>query len=61
MKVIQIALLYNKIECYNTGVQRSPSLSQRLHSLLKVAYDSKYKMFGRAQKKGLDTVATIGS
>ena len=48
MKVIQNALLYNKIEYYNTGVQRSPSLSQRLHSLLKAAFDSKYKMFGRA-------------
>ena len=24
------------------------SLSQRLHSLLKAAYDSKYRMFGRA-------------
>ena len=50
MKVIQNALLYNKIECYNKGVQRSPSLSQRLHSLLKAASDSKNKMFGRAPK-----------
>jgi len=25
MKVIQGALLYNKIECYNKGVQRSQS------------------------------------
>ena len=48
--MIQNALLYNKIECYNTGVQRSPSLSQRLHSLLKAAYDPKYKLFGRAPK-----------
>ena len=30
MKVIQDALLYNKIECYNKGVQRSPSLSVML-------------------------------
>ena len=35
MKVIQDALLYNKIEYYNKGVQRSPSLSKRLYSLLK--------------------------
>jgi len=27
MKVIQNALLYNKIECYNRRVQRSPSCS----------------------------------
>jgi len=53
MKVIQDALLYNKIECYNKGVQRSPSLSVRgcTHSL-KHAHHSKYKMFGRAPKKG---------
>jgi len=37
MKVIQDALLYNKIECYNKVVQRSPSLSERLHSLLKTS------------------------
>ena len=37
MKVIQNALLYNKIECYNKGVQRSPFLSKRLHSLLKTS------------------------
>ena len=29
MKVIQDALLYNKIECYNKRVQRSPSLSAK--------------------------------
>jgi len=35
MKVIQDALLYNKIGCYNKGVQRSPSLSAKgcTHSL----------------------------
>ena len=54
MKVIQDALLYNKIECYNKGVQRSPSLSVEgcTHSL-KHVHHSKYKMFGRAPKKGL--------
>ena len=30
MKVIQDALLYNKIECYNKGVQRSPSFSEKV-------------------------------
>ena len=29
MKVIQDTVLYNKIDCYNKGVQRSLSLSQR--------------------------------
>ena len=35
MEVVQDALLYNKIECYNKGVQRSPSLSVKgcTHSL----------------------------
>ena len=53
MKVIQNALLYNKIECYNKGVQRSPSLSVKgcAHSL-KHAHYPKYKMFGKAPKKG---------
>ena len=52
MKVIQDALLYNKIECYNKGVQKSPSLSVKgcTHSL-KHAHHSEYKMFGRAPKK----------
>ena len=52
MKVIQDALLYNKIECYNKGVQRSPSLSAKgcTHSLRHL-HRSKYKMFGRASKK----------
>ena len=53
MKVIQDALLYNKIECYNKGVQRIPSLSVKgcTHSL-KQSHYSKYKMFGKAPKKG---------
>ena len=52
MKVIQDALLYNKIECYNKGVQRSPSLSTKgcTHSSRHL-HRSKYKMFGRASKK----------
>ena len=48
MKVIQNALLYNKIEYYSTIKEyREVPLSQKLHSLLKAAYDSKYRMFGR--------------
>ena len=35
MKVIQSALLYNKIECYNKGAQRSPSLSVNDYTLLR--------------------------
>jgi len=52
MKVIQDALLYNKTECYNKEVQRSPSLSVKgcTHSL-RYFHHSKYKMFGRAPKK----------
>ena len=52
MKVIQDALL-NKIGCYNKGVQRSHSLSTKgcTHSSRHL-YSSKYKMFGRAPKKG---------
>ena len=53
MKVIQDALLYNKIEYYNKGVQRSPSLSVKgCTQSLKHAHHSTYKMFGRALKKG---------
>ena len=53
MKVIQDALLYNKIECYYKGLQRSPSLSAKgcTHSSRHL-HRSKYKMFGRAPKKG---------
>ena len=36
MKVIQDALLYNKIECYNEGVQRSPSCSAKGYTLLEI-------------------------
>jgi len=52
MKVIQDALLYNKIGCYNKGVQRSPSLSAKgcTHSSRNL-HRSKYKMFRRAPKK----------
>ena len=51
MKVVQDALLYNKIECYDKGVQKSSSLSVKgcTHSL-KLAHNSKYKMFRRAPK-----------
>ena len=52
MKVIQNALLYNKIECYNKGVQRSPSHSERLHSLLKTSTPLQVQDVGRAPKKG---------
>jgi len=53
MKVIQDALLYNKIECYNKGVQKSPFLSAKggTHSSRHL-HHFKYKMFGRASKKG---------
>ena len=53
MKVIQDALLSNKIECYNKGVQRSPSLSAKgyTHSSRHL-HRSKYKIFERALKKG---------
>ena len=36
VKVIQNALLSNKIECYNKEVQRSPSYSAKGYSLLKI-------------------------
>ena len=38
MKVIQNALLYNKIECYNTGVHKEVAFSQRLHSLFEAGF-----------------------
>jgi len=53
MKVIQDALLYNKIECYNKKVQRSPScLAKGCNHSLKHLHHSRSKMFGRTQKKG---------
>ena len=53
MKAIQDALLYNKIECYNKGVQRSPSrLVKGCTHSLKYLHHSRSKMFGRAPKKG---------
>jgi len=53
MKVIQDALLYNKIECYNKRVQRSPSRPVKgcTHSL-KYLHHSRSKMFGRKPKIG---------
>ena len=68
IKMIQDTLLYNKIECYNKGVQRSPSRSVKgcTHSL-KYLHHSRAKMFRRTSKKGsafplLDyiSVETIG-
>ena len=52
MKVIQGTLLYNKIECYNKGVQRSPSLTVKgcTHSSIHL-HRSRFKMFRREQKK----------
>ena len=53
MKVIQDALLYNKIDYYNKGVQRSPfhSVKGCTHSL-KHLHHSRCKMFGRTPKRG---------
>ena len=55
MKVIQDALLYNKIECYNKGVQRSPSLSlsKRLHSLLEACSPLQVQDVWKDAKEGL--------
>ena len=60
MKVIQDALLYNKIEYYNKGVQRSPSLSKRLHSLLKVISLLQIQDVWKSAKEGPSNVVTIG-
>ena len=62
MKVIQDALLYNKIECYNKGVQRSPSLSvKRLHSLLEAYSPLQVQDIWKGAKEGLSTMVMIGS
>jgi len=59
MKVIHDALLYNKIECYNKGVQRSPSRSVKgcTHSSRHL-HRSRYKMFGRAPKRDPSSSST---
>ena len=60
-KVIQDALFYNKIECYNKGVQRNLSLSKRLHSLLEACSSLQVQDVWKGAKEGLRTVVTIES
>ena len=67
MKVIQDALLYNKIECYDKGVQKSSSLSKRLHSLLEAFpplqiqdVSLQIQDVWKSAEEGLSTVKTIG-
>ena len=59
MKVIQNALLYNKIECYNKGVQRSSSLSNV--ALTPWSFSPfQVQDVRKGAKDGLSTVMTFG-
>ena len=61
MKVIQDALLYNKIECYNKEVQKkSLSLSKRLHLLLKAFTLLQIQDVWKSVEERLINVETIG-